>query len=155
MPPEMRKAKVRDLPEIARLNNLEAQYAGERDQTFFKRYLKIPYFLVSEDPRGLSGFIMVMSPQVEYDSPNFGWFQKNIPSFIYIDRVIVRQDVRNNGIASAFYQKLEEERGRIPLTAEVSILNENSMSFHLRRGFHEIGRFAADGKKECIMLKKD
>ena len=47
------------------------------------------YFRVAEVDGQLTGFLIALAPDADYDSPNFLWFRDRYPDFIYIDRIVV------------------------------------------------------------------
>jgi uncharacterized protein len=104
-------------------------------------------------------FLIGLTPDARYGSPNFLWFCRNYPSFAYIDRVAVAEDARRHGLASALYDDFERHfRARFPMLAcEVNLRPSNpaSMEFHLRQGFRQVGSQVIDqGAKEVAMMVK-
>ena len=64
--------------------------------------------------------------------------------FLYIDRVVIKEEYRRKGIANHLYSLIEEiatESGT-PLCCEVNTFPENkpSIEFHKKFGFIEIGK---------------
>jgi predicted GNAT superfamily acetyltransferase len=117
------------------------------------------YFRVAVADDVLVGFLVGLTPEADYSSPNFRWFCRNYPTFAYIDRVAVAENVRRGGLGSALYDDFEEFFGsRVPMLAcEVNLrpANPASMNFHLRRGFTQVGSQELEaGKKEVAMLVK-
>ncbi|MFA5992891.1 MAG: GNAT family N-acetyltransferase [Candidatus Pacearchaeota archaeon] len=173
----IRHAKPQDVERIVRLNNQETQWVGERDSDFFMRYLEVPHFYVALDTRtepiiepeaepitkhlglDLLGFVLCMPESASYDSRNFLWFKQEYRNkrFNYIDRVVINPKVRRQGVASMLYDRIIRASGEILVVAEVSIdpVNDESIIFHERLGFKEVGQFSADGKKTCAMMVLD
>ena len=119
------------------------------------------YFRVATtgDPGSLDAFLIGLTPDAKYDSPNFLWFCRNYPSFAYIDRIAVAERARRHGLASALYEDFERHfSGRFPMLAcEVNLRPSNpaSMKFHLRHGFRQVGAQVIDnGAKEVAMMVK-
>lgn len=107
----------------------------------------------------LSAFLIGLTPEAEYGSPNFQWFRRKYPAFAYIDRVAVAEDARRHGLASALYEDFERHfRSSFPMLAcEVNLRPSNpaSMQFHLRHGFRQVGSQVIEGgEKEVAMLVK-
>lgn len=153
----IRPAENVDLDEIVRLNNLEAEWVGSLDKTFFEKYLKIPFFEVIEENGSINAFMMAMSQSTDYGSKNFIWFRDRVKEFYYIDRVVVESAKRGKGLGKALYNKLIQGRNGLPIVAEVSINppNTGSILFHEAFGFRDIETFSADGKKTCRMYQLD
>jgi uncharacterized protein len=119
------------------------------------------YFRVAAagDSGMLVAFLIGLTPDARYGSPNFLWFCSNYPSFAYIDRVAVAGQSRRHGLASALYADFERHfAARFPLLAcEVNLRPPNpaSMQFHLRHGFQQVGSQVIDqGTKEVAMMVK-
>lgn len=81
----------------------------------------------------------------DYDSPNFLWFRERFARFVYVDRVVVSQTRRGEGLARRLYEKLFEAAraaGHDRIVCEVNYDPPNPASdlFHERLGFTEVGR---------------
>jgi len=114
-------------------------------------------FRVAEDEGGIAGFLLALTPEAPYGSGNFLWFRERYPSFVYVDRIAIREDRRGGGLGRRFYEDLARyAAGRAPIiTCEVNTRprNEGSLRFHDRMGFEEVGtRETDDGKKSVVML---
>lgn len=120
------------------------------------------YFRVAahgEDSASVVAFLVGLTPEARYGSPNFRWFCRNYSSFAYIDRIAVAEHARRHGLASALYGDFERHfRDRFPVLAcEVNLRPSNpaSMAFHLRHGFRQVGSQVIDeGAKEVAMMLK-
>jgi len=154
---KIRTAKSDDLDELVRINNHEAKWVGAIDREFFEKYLEIPFFNVAEENGNILAFMMAMDQSTDYDSENFLWFRDRIKRFYYVDRIVTNSSNKRKGIGKALYRNLIERRGGLPVVAEVAVepVNSESIEFHEKFNFKEIGRFSADGKKTCIMYKLD
>jgi len=117
-------------------------------------------FRVAEDDDGrVAGFLIALTPEAPYASLNFRWFRDRYPAFVYVDRIVVRDDVRGTGLGRRFYDDLAVfARGRAPMiTCEVNTRprNDASLAFHDRLGFEAVGeREAGDDGKAVVMLLK-
>ena len=119
------------------------------------------YFRVATagDSGSVAAFLIGLTPDARYRSPNFLWFCRNYPSFAYIDRIAVAEHARRHGLASALYDDLERHFSeRFPMLAcEVNLRPSNpaSMKFHMRHGFRQVGaQVIDDGAKEVAMMVK-
>ena len=70
----------------------------------------------------LCGFVICLSPNVEYGSLNYAWFNERYQEFVYVDRVAVANGYRSRGIGSELYASVFEfaSKQNLPVTAEVS-----------------------------------
>jgi predicted GNAT superfamily acetyltransferase len=145
----IRRAQDKDLPRILELNNIESKWVGEKEISFFQKYLNIPFFSIIEDTDKVVGFLMAMDHDTDYDSINFLWFKNKFKKYYYIDRVIVDESMRGKGIASLLYKEVINKKGDTPLVAEVAIEppNEGSVKFHDKVGFKEVGTLTSECKK--------
>jgi predicted GNAT superfamily acetyltransferase len=118
------------------------------------------YHKVLEEDGRVAAFILTFCADAEYDSPNFLWFKSRYPSFLYIDRLVVRRDSQGKGCGKALYQDLMAYclEQRLPrITCEVDILPPNpvSLRFHRAHGFEEVGsQWPYDGKKQVALMEK-
>ena len=151
----IRKATLQDLQRITEISNAEQNWVGLADKSFFEKYLDtIPFFLAIESQDKLAGFLMGMDEKTDYDSKNFIWFKVKVGKFYYVDRVVVAPEMKRKGLASQLYNHLITSTKDVPITAEVKVYpeeNTESIPFHEKFGFEEIGRFSSDGKKLCKM----
>ncbi len=101
------------------------------------------YFRVATFGMDIAGFLLCLSPEVPYDSPNFGWVKARYDDFLYIDRVAVASQYHRRGVARALYRdaaSLSGKRFRL-LAAEVNTRprNDGSLRFHASMGFEAVG----------------
>lgn len=88
------------------------------------------------------GFIIALDENATYDSPNFQYFKKNYPSFVYVDRIVISESHRGKGIGREFYSKLQSQFGTSSvICCEVNIRppNPESHAFHQSLGFEQVG----------------
>jgi predicted GNAT superfamily acetyltransferase len=102
-------------------------------------------FQVATSQDLVAGFLLVFSPQADYDSPNFLWFKARYHDFLYVDRIVISEKFRGHHLASRFYEQLENHalaQGVARIVCEVNIdpPNPASLRFHESQGFGEIGR---------------
>ena len=107
----------------------------------------------------VAAFCLVLPPEADYDSPNFGWFRERFDrDFLYLDRVVVSRLHRRAGIGGAVYDAAESDataRGRLACEVNAEPPNEPSLAFHAHRGFVEAGRLRHDSGKVTAMLVKE
>ena len=105
----------------------------------------------------LLGFVICLLPKTEYGSLNYAWFNERYDEFIYVDRIAVATDARNQGIGSMLYEKVFEyaKSNNIPVTAEVSLRppNQGSDRFHLRHGYDVVGELDHGEKAVTMYIK--
>lgn len=157
---DIRDAVPADLPAVLALNEAAVPHVNSislEQMADFREHAA--YFRVATVDGVIAAFLVGLTPEADYGSPNFRWFCRNYAEFGYIDRVAVAESARRLGLASALYDDFERHfDGRVPmLTCEVNLrpANAASMAFHLRRGFARVGSQEIDnGDKEVAMLVK-
>lgn len=90
-------------------------------------------------------FLLAFDQRADYHSPNFIWFQEQVPKFIYVDRVAVANHARRRGLGEFLYKDLyrfAKVRGYPRVVAEINAQPPNPASdaFHTDQGFVTVGR---------------
>jgi predicted GNAT superfamily acetyltransferase len=110
-----------------------------------------------DNETGLAGFVLCLLPGTRYGSLNYAWFNQRFDQFLYVDRIAVAEEARNDGIGSSLYQSVVTYAHRLdcPVTAEVSLRppNPGSVRFHARHGFDEVGVFETDDKAVTMYIR--
>lgn len=89
------------------------------------------------------GFILLHAPNADYESANYKWFCERYESFVYVDRIAIAENSRNQGIGRALYEyafKLYTNKALL-IGCEVNTMPPNpaSLRFHTRLGFSKVG----------------
>ena len=94
-----------------------------------------------------AGFVITFAAGSAYDGENFSWFSERYDDFCYLDRVVIHEDFRRRGLASAVYDELESSCGRPLFALEVNLDPPNvaSLAFHRARGYTEVGQRHSGG----------
>ncbi|MDZ7668499.1 MAG: GNAT family N-acetyltransferase [Gammaproteobacteria bacterium] len=119
------------------------------------------YLGVARDAAGApAGFLLALTETADYDSMNFGYFQRSYARFLYVDRIVVGAAHRRLGVGAALYADLARQ---IPadcplLTCEVNLRppNPGSLAFHRQMGFEPLGEQDTEGgeKRVCLLAKR-
>lgn len=117
------------------------------------------FFRLVEDRHGLLGFALVLPSGLEYWSDNYKWFAARLDRFLYLDRVVVAERARQQGVGRALYEALFAfGAGAWPrVTLEVNLRppNPDSERFHERLGFTMIGvREYNDGENAVRLMER-
>lgn len=92
-----------------------------------------------------AGFIIALREGLkEYDYKSYKWFEDRYPSFLYIDRIVIERKFWQKGLGRKLYQYAidyakEKEICIIAAAITTKPYNEESMAFHARMGFTEVG----------------
>lgn len=109
-------------------------------------------FDVVERAGGFAGFVVTFGPGSDYDSANYRWhaqrFAARGESFGYLDRIVLHESTRRQGVGSFVYDEVEASvrgHGRLALEVNLRPRNDASLAFHAGRGYVEVGRRAEGG----------
>lgn len=115
-------------------------------------------YLATKDDKPV-GMIIVLQAGTGYDSENYRWFETHSEKFLYIDRIMISDEVRGQGVGDALYQNvthLAVKLGMVRLVCEVNEdpPNPRSMNFHTRIGFQKIASYYNKShNKQVAMLE--
>ena len=105
----------------------------------------------------LVAFLLVLGPNCDYDSVNYQWFDQRYDDFAYIDRIVVRDGFRGQGLGTILYEDLFEwainqKIWNIVCEYNVEPLNEASQKFHSALGFQEVA-LATIGQEKWVSMQ--
>lgn len=99
-----------------------------------------------DEQQTVGGFCLVLPPDTDYGSMNYAWFRDRFDDFIYLDRVAITPEFQRRGLGQRMYAEVERlAADRRPtateFTLEVNLIprNDQSLAFHDRLGFRQIG----------------
>jgi len=154
----LRDAHSEDLYEVLALNEKALPHVSSVTLEDMLRFLEqAAYFKIIG---GIKGFLIALRPGLDYSSDNYRWFSNNFDDFLYIDRIVIAEDARRQGLGSQLYKDvIETARSCSPrLTCEVNSQPPNfqSMVFHEAFGFSCVGtQQTEDATKEVSLLSLD
>ncbi len=141
----IRDFTITDTREILDINQESVQMLSPMDEKRFHLLRKLSsLLLVCQTPQGIGGFLLGFESGAEYDSTNYQWFNENEEQFLYIDRVAVSSRYRGLGVGKQLYDQTiiwAKKKSFVSVVAEINRIpkNEESLFFHEKRGFVEIG----------------
>jgi predicted GNAT superfamily acetyltransferase len=147
----IRPATPADHQQILALNNAHVPAVSELTPDSLQHLATIaePLSVVTLDssPGDILGFIICIRPGKDYGSSNYAWVSSRFKSsFLYIDRVAFAQRAQGRGLGRRLYESViaRAEQLGCPLVCEVNTVprNEQSLAFHARMGFSQIGEAA-------------
>ncbi|MDY0339933.1 MAG: GNAT family N-acetyltransferase [Coriobacteriia bacterium] len=156
----MRPAMPGDFADILRLNEewecFTSPLAHERLAELHEQAL---YHRVCEADARVVAFLLAFGPGVDYDSPNYRFFDTGSHDFIYIDRIVIDRAYQRVGLGDALYGDLLDfgrSQGVARLVCEVDAdpLNTASERFHAQQGFVEVGSQWVAGGSKRVSLKE-
>jgi predicted GNAT superfamily acetyltransferase len=146
----IRSLSPADLPAVLALNNAAVPAVGPLDESQLAHLVDQSMMaLVATADSGADrvvGFCLVLLPGAEYGSVNYRWFSQRYSDFVYLDRVVIDPDFHGRGLGRQLYHQVEQASTAQWFTLEVNLrpLNQPSLAFHERLGFHEVGRLETD-----------
>ena len=107
----------------------------------------------------IAGFMLVLKEGAEYGSPNYQYFASNYDAFHYVDRIVVSEHFRRQGVGAGLYAVLFEAAAGAPrVTCEVNVrpANPGSIGFHESLGFKTVGEQDTEGgnKRVALMVRE-
>ena len=115
-------------------------------------------FLTAEVDGVPAAFLIAIREGKPYDSENYVWFSEKYPEFLYIDRIVIDEPFRADGLGRRLYDAVKEHAratGVKVVTCEMDTIpyNETSLKFHEAMGFKEVGEQIIRGGAIKVSLK--
>lgn len=108
----------------------------------------------------VEAFILAFRKGADYDGAIFQLLSSRAEDFLYIDRIVVSENLRRKGIAARLYDEVVDSARRVEVDSvlcEVNVAppNPESAHFHEHYGFREIGRHTTGEGKTVALLAYD
>ena len=135
-----------DIDAALELNNLNTPAVGELDRVQLQFLVDHSLYSFAIGADTLHAFCITFAPGAPYTSVNYQWFSQNYSDFVYLDRIVVSEKMRNQTLGEKLYlaveQRMIKDRCAPILTCEVNLNppNHGSIRFHNRIGFQEVGQ---------------
>jgi predicted GNAT superfamily acetyltransferase len=136
-----------DMARVLDLNEANVPAVGSLDTERLAAIVsESPIALVVEVDHVIVGFCLVLGSGADYDSVNYRWFAERYDDHMYLDRVAFDAAFQGRGLGTLVYAEVERLLGSFDgvkrLTLEINFEppNEQSLAFHSRRGFVEVGQ---------------
>lgn len=155
---QLRVVTATDLAELLELNNAAVPHVNELTLERLAELVDLASFAtVARRDGQLAGFALVMAPGLDYDSPNYRWFERSLAAFRYLDRIVVDPSLRRSGVGRALYDAVFEHArssgaGRVACEVNLEPPNPGSQAFHRSLGFVEVGRQSTYGGTVEVQL---
>ncbi|MCS5629198.1 MAG: GNAT family N-acetyltransferase [Pirellulaceae bacterium] len=155
---DVRPSTVNELPRILELNKAAVPAVNLLNtQESRNLFSQAEYFQCLWLDQEVIGFVIALVPGATYESPNYSWFESQYDQFLYVDRIVIDPSYQGNGFGHMLYDKLKKFAGQkqIPrITCEVNLRpkNENSLRFHQRYGFRQVGVQETEGGTKQVSL---
>jgi predicted GNAT superfamily acetyltransferase len=142
--------------ELRRVNNSSARETSLLSAERFDQLIssaRVALFV----PPGVA-FLLAFEQSDDFDGGHFRWFRSRFDKFLYVDRVVVAEEHRQQGLGRMLYAEVfgrAIEFGHTRVVCEVNFQPPNPVSdkFHEALGFKEVGRATMeDGTKTVRYL---
>ncbi|MDJ0378202.1 GNAT family N-acetyltransferase [Cryobacterium sp. PH31-L1] len=150
-----------DLPRLLALNNEAVPAVNELDAdalTSLALHSHLAFAVVDDDDVAtVLGFAILFVAGAEYQSENYRWFSARSTDFLYVDRIVVADGYRGQGLGQVLYDAIFGAARRLELAevlCEVNLepRNPGSLAFHDRLGFVEVGQLSTKGDTVVVSL---
>ena len=153
------KATIHDLKSILFLNQNSIPAVSSSNLKMMQKFLyTCYYFKVCKIDGKIIGFLNALLPLKDYKSENYNWFNERYKNFIYVDRIVISTSYQNQGYGTVFYNDLiaSIQNDSLDIVCEINTkpYNEQSIQFHTKYGFNEIGKKKLSSNKSVIYMKK-
>lgn len=155
---KIRDAQATDFDAILALNAASVSLLSPLSpQRLTELHAQAALHRVVERDGEVIGFLLAFREGADYDSPNYRWFAERYQLFLYVDRVVVADAARGQGVGTLLYRDMFEFAAAsavdlVTCEFDVDPPNPASERFHARFGFHEVGRqWVADGRKQVSL----
>ena len=154
---KIEQATKDDLKSILFLNQDSIPAVSSSNLEMMKHFLIIcDYFKVCKINGEIIGFLNALLPSKEYKSEHYQWFNDKYDSFIYVDRIIFNKSYQNQGYGTVFYDDLINsiKNKSLDIACEINTkpYNKQSIRFHKKYGFKEVGRKDINIEKSVIYM---
>jgi predicted GNAT superfamily acetyltransferase len=142
----IKRIEPRDYNYVLKINeeNVDVLIPTDREELEYlaEKAVLFHFIYVDENP---AGFIIALREGLkDYDFKSYRWFEERYSKFLYIDRVVVDKKCWKKGLGRKLYQyAFDYAKGNDIEIVGAAITtvpyNEESMAFHAKMEFHEIG----------------
>ncbi len=154
---QLRKAGIDDAEAIVRLNERSVAVTSPMSHEQCRELLAMSDFsLIVEYAGEVAGFLLAMTEGKNYNNGNYQWFGQRLRNFIYIDRIVIDENIRGAGLGKSLYAKLfncarDSQLKLIAAEIDIQPANPSSLAFHDRHGFVELATRVLDNGKVVSM----
>lgn len=113
--------------------------------------------VVADETDAPLAFLLALAPGAPYASENYRWFSLHRPGSLYVDRIVVAPRAHGQGLGRSLYGAVVRRATALGLgeiTCEVNLAppNPESLAFHHRLGFRQVGEQSTYGGSVRVAL---
>lgn len=150
------EATAADYPAILTLNQAAIPEVSHLDsQALAALHRQAKLLTVARAEGTVAGFMLILTEGADYGSLNYQYFAERYDAFHYVDRIVVGENFRRQGVGAGLYELLFEAAANAPrVTCEVNLRppNPGSLRFHESLGFQVVGEQDTDGGEKRVAL---
>ena len=160
----IRRVDRGDLDRIHQINEANVPHVNSIERSLWDSLVADCALALVVEPRDadeIAGFCIVFGQDAEYSSVNYRWFMDRFDDAMYLDRVAFDERFHGLGLGTLLYAEVDRllatdfsEMTRLTLEVNVEPPNPQSMAFHTRRGFVEVGRQVTDYGFEVSLMHR-
>ena len=158
---EIIDAKKSDFSEIISLNQKAipaVSFMDEDSLHYFHNVSEYFKLIKRENENIIYGFLIGLTERLNYKSENYLWFSKRYSSFMYVDRIVIKEDSLGLGLGTMLYNDLidysKNKFKNIICEYNIKPMNLISKKFHEKFGFKRVGNQKTEGgTKEVLMME--
>lgn len=153
-------ASAADYPAILELNQTAIPEVSHLDEAGLAAlHQQAVRLTVARSGESVAGFMLILAEGANYGSPNYQYFASNYDTFLYVDRIVVGERFRRQGVGAGLYRILFESAIDVPrITCEVNVRppNPDSLQFHQALGFVIVDEQDTDaGEKRVALMVRE
>lgn len=155
--PVIRPITADDLPALVAINDAAHPAVPITGVDEMRSLIAGSAIAVAVDDGEVAGFLLAMEPGLDYASENYRWFAERSDSFLYVDRIVLDERLRGQGVGRRLYEAVFDRArlagfGEVDCEVNVDPPNPGSLAFHARMGFEEVGRQSTKGGEFVVSL---
>ena len=155
----IRTIRTDDLPALAVLNDAAVPAVNPLGLDGLAAHLPRcdTALVVPDETDAPLGFLLALAPGAPYASENYRWFSLHRPGSLYVDRIVVAPGAHGQGLGRSLYDAVLRRAAALGLgevTCEVNLAppNPESLAFHHRLGFRQVGEQSTYGGSVRVAL---
>ena len=137
--PDLRQLRDTDVADVLMLNERNVVKLAPMDEARLHELREIAdRFDVLDVDGAFAGFVITFAPGTTYDSENYRWFAERHERFYYLDRIVLHEEFRRQGLGGFVYDEIEKVAApytRLSLEVNLVPRNDASLAFHEARGY--------------------
>jgi len=150
-----------DLPRLLALNNAAIPAVNELDAEALEAVVlhsHLAVVVVDTNATEIAlGFSILFVAGAKYESENYRWFSGRSSDFLYVDRIVVADGFRGQGLGQVLYDAIfcaarREVLAEVLCEVNLEPPNPGSLAFHGRLGFLEVGQLSTENDTHVVSL---